>query len=381
MRTRITEMFGIEAPIFAFTHTPRVAIEATNAGGMGALACSYFQPDELDLILADMDAKTNGRPYCIDVLFANKVGTVMPLSERLNVLPEEHLDFVEKVLSEGGIAPLSPEAEAEMLRAKPPGRGHTEEGVMEVIEVVLRHPQARFVVSAMGAPPPYVVEMLHARGIKVGAMAGSAEHALKHVEAGVDVVIAQGSEAGGHTGSISSMVLWPEVVETVAPVPVLAAGGIGSGRQMAAAHVLGAEGVWCGTIWLGTSESELNPEMRRRYIAARSQDAIQQKYTTGKPLRTLRSKWTDAWSAPGAPQPLPLASQKLLVAPALKRIELANAVDYMSYMAGQIVGRIKKEQTTRELMQAMRREFERALDDLHRHRDETVAVGERDEGR
>lgn len=150
---------------------------------------------------------------------------------------------------------------------------------------------------------------------------------------------------------------------------------------MAAAHVLGAEGVWCGTIWLGTSESELNPEMRRRYIAARSQDAIQQKYTTGKPLRTLRSKWTDAWSAPGAPQPLPLASQKLLVAPALKRIELANAVDYMSYMAGQIVGRIKKEQTTRELMQAMRREFERALDDLHRHRDETVAVGERDEGR
>lgn len=373
MRNRVTEMFGIEVPIFAFTHTPKVAIEVTNAGGMGALACSYYQPDELEQILADMDEKTSGRPYCIDVLFANKVGTVVPLSERLNALPREHIDFVENLLAKAGIPPLSPEAEAEMLREKPPGRGHTEEGVMEVLEVVLRHPQAKFVVSAMGAPPAHVSEMLHRHGVLVGAMAGSAEHARKHVEAGVDVVIAQGSEAGGHTGTISSIVLWPEVVETVAPIPVLAAGGVGGGRQFAAACVLGAEGVWCGTIWLGTRESELSPEMRQRFIAARSQDAIQQKYTTGKPLRSLRSKWTEAWSAPGAPDPLPLASQKLLVAPALKRIELANAIDYMSYMSGQVVGRIKKEQATRELMESMKREFQEAIDELRRYSGEPSA--------
>ncbi len=361
MRNRITEMFGIEIPIFGFTHKPEVAIEITNAGGMGALAASYYQPEELEKILTDMDAKTGGRPYCIDVLFANRVGQVVPMSERLKALPKAHVDFVEKVLDDAGIPSLPPEVEAEMLREKPPGHGHTEEGVLEVLEIVVRHPQARFVLSAMGAPPAYVVDRLHSRGIKVGAMAGSAEHARKHVEAGCDLVVAQGSEAGGHTGVISSMVLWPEVVDAIAPIPVLAAGGVGSGRHIAAAFALGCEGVWCGTIWLGASESELTPEMRKKFIAAKSQDAIQRKYDTGKPLRVLRSKWTDAWDAPDAPEPLPLASQKLLVAPALKRLELANAVDYMGYISGQIVGRIKKEQRISEIMSEMIADYENAL--------------------
>jgi NAD(P)H-dependent flavin oxidoreductase YrpB (nitropropane dioxygenase family) len=364
MRNRVTEMFGIDVPIFGFTHKPEVAIEITNAGGMGALAASYYQPDELERILTDMDEKTGGRPYCIDVLFANKVGEVVPLSERLKALPKAHIDFVDKLLDDAGIPPLPPEVEADMLREKPPGHGHTEEGVLEVLEVVVRHPQAKFVLSAMGAPPAYVVDRLHGRGIKVGAMAGSAEHALKHVQAGVDLVVAQGSEAGGHTGTISSMVLWPEVVDAIAPVPVLAAGGVGSGRHIAAALALGAEGVWCGTIWLGSTESELSPDMRKRFIAARSQDAIQRKYDTGKPLRGLRSKWTDAWDAPGAPQPLPLAAQKLLVAPALKRLELANAADYMGYMSGQIVGRIKDERPIRDIMEALKSECDATLKTL-----------------
>jgi NAD(P)H-dependent flavin oxidoreductase YrpB (nitropropane dioxygenase family) len=364
MRNRVTEMLGIDVPIFGFTHKPEVAIEVTNAGGMGALAASYYQPDELERILTDMDEKTRGKPYCIDVLFANKVGEVVPMSERLKALPKQHIDFVEKILDDAGIPPLPPEVEAEMLREKPPGRGHTEEGIMEVLEVVVRHKQAKFVLSAMGAPPAYVVEKLHSRGIKVGAMAGSAEHALKHVQAGVDLVVAQGSEAGGHTGTISSMVLWPEVVDAVAPIPVLAAGGVGSGRHIAAAFALGAEGVWCGTIWLGAAESELSPDMRKKFIAARSQDAIQRKYDTGKPLRGLRSKWTDAWDAPGAPQPLPLAAQKLLVAPALRRLELANAADYMGYMSGQIVGRIKKEQPIREIMEDMKQECQVVMERL-----------------
>lgn len=357
MRNRMTEMFGIEVPIFGFTHKPEVAIEITNAGGMGALAASYYQPDELERILTDMDAKTGGRPYCIDVLFANKVGEVVPLSDRLKALPAAHIAFVDKLLDDAGIPPLPPEVEAEMLREKPPGHGHTEEGVLEVLDIVVRHKQAKFVLSAMGAPPAYVVDRLHGYGIKVGAMAGSAEHARKHVAAGVDLIVAQGSEAGGHTGTVSSMVLWPEVVEAVAPIPVLAAGGVGSGQHIAAAFALGADGVWCGTIWLGASESELSPDMRKRFIAARSQDAIQRKYDTGKPLRGLRSKWTDAWDAPDAPEPLPLAAQKLLVAPALKRLELANAVDYMGYMSGQIVGRIKTEQPIREIMEGMKAEF------------------------
>ncbi len=361
MRNRIATMFGIDVPVFAFTHTPVVTIAATNAGGMGALAASYFQPDELEEILCDMDRKTNGKPYCIDVLFANKVGEVVPLSQRLKALPKEHLDFVDKMMDDAGIPPLPPEVEAEMLKEKPPGKGHTVEGILEVLEVVVRHPQAKFVMSAMGAPPPFVVEKLHSHGILVGAMAGTAEHALKHVQAGVDVVVAQGSEAGGHTGTISSMVLWPEVVDAVAPVPVLAAGGVGTGRHIAAALALGCEGVWCGTVWLGSAESELSPEMKQKFFAARSQDAVQRKYTTGKPLRGLRSKWTDAWDALGAPQPLPLAAQKLLVAPALRRIELAKRFDFQGYMSGQIVGRITEERTVKEIMDGLITECEEVM--------------------
>ncbi|MFK4508403.1 nitronate monooxygenase family protein [Bradyrhizobium daqingense] len=309
---------------------------------------------------------TGGRPYCIDVLFANKVGQVVPMSQRLSALPKEHLDFVEKILDEAGIPPLPPEVEAGMLRDKPPGHGHTEEGVLEVLEVVERHPQAKFVLSAMGAPSPYVVDRLHSKGIIVGAMAGSSEHALKQVQSGVDIVVAQGSEAGGHTGTISSMVLWPEVVDAVSPVPVLAAGGVGTGRHLAAAFALGAEGVWCGSIWLGSPESELSPAMRKRFIAARSQDAIQRKYDTGKPLRGLRSKWTDAWDAPEAPQPLPLAAQKLLVAPALKRFELADAADYMGYMCGQIVGRINEELPVRDIVSRLTIECDATLERLRK---------------
>src|ERR1700742_81374 len=192
MHNRVAKMFDIDVPIFAFTHKPEVAIEVTNAGGMGALAASYYQSDELERILTDMDGKTDGRPYCIDVLFANKVGEVVPLSERLKALPKEHIAFVEKVLADAGIPPLPPEVEAEMLREKPPGHGHTVEGILEVLDIVERHPQAKFVLSAMVAPPSFVVDRLHSKGIQVGAMAGSAEHALKHVHAGVDVIVAQG---------------------------------------------------------------------------------------------------------------------------------------------------------------------------------------------
>lgn len=367
MRNRLTAMFGIEVPVFAFTHAPDVAVAVTNAGGMGALACSYYQPDELEAILSDMDARTQGRPYGIDVLFANKVGTVVPLAERETTLPSAHLAFVDRLLVDGGIPELTRDAEARFRSEKTPGHGHTEEGVMEVLEIVLRHPQAKFVVSAMGAPPAAVVDRLHGHGIRVAAMAGSAEHAGKHVAAGVDIVIAQGSEAAGHTGTIASMVLWPDVVDRVSPVPVLGAGGVGTGRHIAAALALGCEGVWAGTIWLGARESELTPALRQRYIQARAQDAIQQKFTTGKPLRSLRSKWTDAWGAADAPEPLPLASQKLLVAPALKRIEEADAVDWISYSAGQIVGRITQETTIDALMADLKREFAEAMQALGRY--------------
>jgi NAD(P)H-dependent flavin oxidoreductase YrpB (nitropropane dioxygenase family) len=171
-------------------------------------------------------------------------------------------------------------------------------------------------------------------------------------------------EAGAHSGNITSMVLWPQIVDAVSPLPVLAAGGIGRGKQMAAAMVLGADGVWCGSIWLGTRESELSPEMKERFFAANSEDAIQRRVFTGKQCRMLRSAFTDAWDAPGAPVPLPMPQQAMLVAEARARIERARKTEYMGYYVGQIVGDMKQETSARSVVYDMLLEFAEATEQL-----------------
>src|SRR5262249_28553497 len=158
----------------------------------------------------------------------------------------------------------------------------------------------------------------------VAALSGKAEHARRHVARGVDIIIAQGYEAGGHTGEIASMVLVPEIVDAVGgDVPVLAAGGIGSGRQFVAAPALGAARVWLGSAWVTTEEWALPsdlPAMRAALLAATSSDTVRSRIYSGKPARLLKNRWTDAWSEPGAPDPLPMPLQNILVSEAHQRL-------------------------------------------------------------
>src|SRR5258708_35801701 len=233
---------------------------------------------------------------------------VRPMADRDLVLPAEHIAFVDKLIADAGIPPL-PADEQQKLQDQSPGFRLTAKGGMELIEVALRHPQIELVVSALGVAPPDMVELLHARGLKVGALVGSVAHARRQQQAGLDILFAQGMEAGAHTCNLASMVLWPHVADAVAPLPVLAAGGIGRGRQMAAALMLGAEGVWCGSIWLGTRESELSPAMKERFFAAGSEDAVQRRVLTGKQCPMLRSKFTEAWRQPAPRNPFPRAVQ------------------------------------------------------------------------
>jgi NAD(P)H-dependent flavin oxidoreductase YrpB (nitropropane dioxygenase family) len=207
------------------------------------------------------------------------------------------------------------------------------------------------------------VDDAHARGVKVAALAGTVEHAVAHAEAGVDLVIAQGTEAGGHTGEISTLVLVPQIVDAVAPIPVLAAGGIGNGRQMAAALALGADGVWCGSIWLTTQEAESSAAVRARMLASRSQDTVRTRSFTGKPCRVLRSKWTDAWNEDGAPSPLPMPLQSMLSDRPRRRIEAmaerpgSRAVELLSPFVGQIVGQMNAVKPARQVVLEMVDEF------------------------
>jgi NAD(P)H-dependent flavin oxidoreductase YrpB (nitropropane dioxygenase family) len=366
MKTSVCNLLDIELPIFAFSHCRDVVAEVSRAGGMGVLGVAGFTPERLEEELTWIDAHCGGKPYGIDILIPNRYEkrAAVKGADLLKMIPPEHKRFLDQLCTDANIAPL-PEGEAEQLLETEVTRiNMTPESAGRLIEVALRHP-IKLLVNALGTPPREMVEMLQARGIKVGSMVGALEHARAQVEAGVDLLIAQGSEAGGHTGSVSSMVLWPQIVDAVAPLPVLAAGGIGRGRQMAAALALGAEGIWCGSIWLGSDKSDLSPEMKARLFAARSQDAVQSRSQTGKPCRMLRSKFSEAWEQPGAPKPLTMPLQTLATQETRIRIERAKAAEYMSYPVGQIVGDMQQETSIRQIVHEMLNEFLDACERLN----------------
>ena len=217
-----------------------------------------------------------------------------------------------------------------------------------LLDVAFAHP-IRLVASALGAPRRQLIERAHAGGVLVAALAGRVEHAVRHRATGVDLIVAQGTEAGGHTGEVATMVLVPEVVDAVAPIPVLAAGGIGRGRQIAAAMALGAEGVWCGSVWLTTEEAETNPVVKQKFLAATSSDTVRSRSLTGKPARMLRSAWTDEWErAGGARRRCRCRCRRCSSTPAQQRInrvagrEGTGASKLANYFVGQVVGSLDR---------------------------------------
>ena len=363
MRTPVCPLLGIEHPIVGFTPSEHVAAAISRAGGLGVLGCVRFNdPADLDAVLDWMDANTDGRPYGVDVVMPARVPTEGAPADLGELIPAAHRQFVEDTLLKLGVPPLPDDAPASdgVL-------GWLHSVARQHVEVALAHP-ARLIANALGPPPPDVIARAHERGMLVAALAGKAAHARSHVENGVDIVVAQGYEAGGHTGEIASMVLIPEVVDAVGPrVPVLAAGGIGCGRQVAAALALGAVGVWMGSAWLTTEEYALAaaaPAMRAALLAATSSDTVRSKIYSGKPARLLRNRWTQAWEQPGAPAPLPMPLQNLLVSEAHRRLMQSGQPDVVPMPVGQIVGRMNDVRPVAEVMAALVRETDEALDRL-----------------
>ncbi len=364
MRTAATKLLGIDVPIFAFSHCRDVVVEVSKAGGFGCLGAGYYTKEQLKEELRWIDDHVGGKPYGVDILMPNNHAPVGESKVDINALPKDQTLFLRKLLDDSGVPPLPAGKAEEMIKSEVKKVNMTREESEALFDVCLEHP-IKMIVNALGVPSREQVERMHARGIKVGALVGKVEHALYQKEAGVDLLVAQGAEAGGHTGTISSMILWPQVIELVAPMPVLAAGGIGSGKQMAAAIAMGAAGIWCGSIWLGTKQSDLLPEEKERLFAAKAEDAIQSKSRTGKPVRVLRSKLTDAWEKPGAPPTLPMPLQTLVTMEARLRINRGRAKDFMSPPVGQIVALMKEEATVKQVIYDMLTEFTNAVDDLN----------------
>jgi len=352
MRTTIGMMFGIEFPIVAFSHCRDVVAAVTNAGGLGVLGAAMLSPERLEIELRELVKQVDGRPFGVDVVMpAKQRHTEQPVDHEAllrsfsEMIPQTHTAYVEKILAEHGVHQLD-DADAELMDA----RGMTSEGTGALLDVVFRYPVA-LLVNALGPMPPHVVERARAEGIRTAGLVGSARHAVKQVENGVDVIVAQGTEAGGHCGEIATMVLTPEVVDAVAPVPVLAAGGIGTGRQVAAALALGAAGVWTGSIWLTCAESDVRPAIMANLLAAGSGDTVRSRAMSGKPCRQLRTAWTEAWDSSESPGPLEVPLQSILYAPVKERVTRGAGVPALAGEAvGQIVGSMNTVRSAREII-------------------------------
>lgn len=354
VRTSLCDKLGIEYPIVGFTPSEHVAAAISKAGGLGVLGCVRFN-DAADLakVLDWMDVNTDGKPYGVDVVMPAKIPAEVPDFDKL--IPPGHKDFVARTLQRLGVPPLEGTSRAGVL-------GWLHSVARSHVDVALEHP-VKLIANALGSPPKDVIDRAHEHGVLVAALAGKAEHARRHVAEGVDIVVAQGYEAGGHTGEVATMVLVPEVVDAV-DTPVLAAGGIGSGRQVAAALALGAEGVWMGSYWLTTEEYKQSlgeSAMQQALLGATSSDTVRTRIYTGKPARLLKTKWTDAWAEQDAPDPLPMPLQNLLVAEAHDRIHRANDPAVVSMPVGQIVGRMSEIRSVADVMQRLLAETDETL--------------------
>lgn len=364
MRTRVTELFGIEYPIFAFSHCRDVVAAVSRAGGMGVLGALYFTPEELELELKWIDEHAGGKPYGVDVVMpARYEGADLGDAEELlgklqGMIPEGHRRFVEELLAEHGVEPSTESAGRALL-------GWTDQTARPQVEVALRHPIA-LLANALGPPPADVVELAHRHGVKVAGLASNARHARKQVEVGVDIIVAQGTEAGGHTGDVSTMVLIPEVVDAVdAETMVLAAGGIGRGRQMAAGMALGADGVWTGSVWLTVDEADTPEKARGKLLQATSRDTVRSRSWTGKPARLLKTAWTDAWESEKSPGTLPMPMQFMLISDALRRIGRSGDGELATFPVGQIVGSMNQIKPAAQVVYDLIEEYVEAIERLN----------------
>ena len=374
MKSPICEMLDIEFPLVAFSHCRDVVVAVSKAGGCGVLGAVGMSPEQLEKELKWIDDHIDGKPYGVDVLIPNKM---VGKDEKFNpeklakMIPQEYADFRTDVLENHGIeAP-------ELREIDTAGSGFAEntqsDGAKALLDVAFNHP-IKIIANALGVPPDWMIEMGKKNNCKVAALLGTAQHAINQVKAGVDILVVSGTEAGGHCGSVSTMVLIPEVHEAIQPygdVPILAAGGIVTGKQMAAAMAMGASGAWCGSVWLTTIESEVEPVIKEKMVAANSSQTVRSRSRTGKHSRQLVTPWTEAWESESAPAPLPMPLQPMVAEPALQKVnKLAaggheGAKDLATYWVGQGVGLMNQSISASDVVQEFKEDFVNAYERLN----------------
>jgi len=372
MQSPICAMLDIEFPLLAFSHCRDVVVAVSKAGGMGVFGAASLPPERLEEELAWIDEHIGGRPYGVDLIVPNSFAGKGEVQREAPPIPDEHKAFISGLLEKHGVdgSDLSlPGAVRSSL-----GDNMSDDGAARLLEVAFRHPIG-LIANALGVPPPLMLELGKRHNVPVAALVGTRDHALAQVRAGVDILVVAGGEAGGHCGEVATMVLVPEVAAAVEAVgantPILAAGGIVTGRQMAAAMAMGAHGAWTGSVWLTTAEAETNPVVKEKMLVASSRDTVRSKSRTGKPSRQLRSPWTDAWEAEGAPKPLPMPLQSLVSEPALRKVDKLSegghegAKALATYWVGQGVGLMNEAMGAGQVVQEFKEDWIAACERLN----------------
>jgi NAD(P)H-dependent flavin oxidoreductase YrpB (nitropropane dioxygenase family) len=377
MRTEICDQLGIEFPIFAFSHCRDVVAAVSRAGGLGVLGALAFSPEDLEIELTWLDEHCGDRPYGVDIVIPSKyegqgIEDMTPdeLEDELKKhIPQGHRDFAAKILADHGVPELPEGVGQHQLL------GWTATTAAPQVDVILRHDKVNLVANALGTPPPDIVRQIQDHGKLVGALCGSVHHALKHKQAGLDFVVCQGTEGGGHCGEIASTVLWPQVIDAIGDVPVLAAGGIGDGRQIAAALAMGAQGAWTGSLWLTVEEADVPPAQMETYLKASSHDTVRSRSFTGKPARMLKNDWTEAWEGPDSPGPLPMPLQMMVALDCVQRGHRypQQAKDTNFNPVGQIVGMMNKVERSGDVVRRLVEEYLAACDRLNQLNERAMA--------
>lgn len=352
LRTPVCGTLGIAHAVFAFTHSVDTAAAVSRCGGLGVYGATRRTPDEIRAELAELRAKAGDTPIGVNLVLPPGMPEENDPEALKRELPERHKAFVARLYEKYDVPPPRRAGmRTRFLRSNEVARAQ--------MEAVLDS-DVQLVACGIGAPADFV-ERCRRAGKRIVALCGSPKHAKRALAAGADMLVAQGHDSAAHTGPIGTFSLVPQVVEAAGDVPVLAAGGVMTGRHVAASLALGAQGVWTGSIWLASDEYALNPILLKKLIAAGSDDTVITRSESGKPFRQVRSAWSDEWSAPDAPRPLAMPYQDMLVGDLLGAIDDHQVEPLMHYAVGQGVAWIRERRPVAEIFAQLLDETRAAL--------------------
>lgn len=354
LNTPICQRLGARLPIFGFSHSLEVVAAVTNNGGIGIWGATRNTPEEIREGLAQLTAAVGGRPFGVDLVLPQG----MPASDDRALMeaqiPDEHRNFVVGLRDKYGVPDDGlPGTRSRFVRS--------EEMANRQFAEIMASPVPIF-AAGVGSPPEKVAEA-KAKGKTVISLVGAPKHAKRALAAGADMLVAQGYEAGAHTGDIGTYALVPQIVRLAGDVPVIVAGGVASGEHIAAALALGGAGVWMGTAWLFTREHGMDPVILEKLVAAGSSDTIRSRADSGKTLRQIKTAWTEEWEGVGAPTPLQMPNQDILVGDFLGSVDRNRVETLMKSEAGQSVAYFDHETDVKTVMDSLERQ---ASDSLHR---------------